>query len=119
MPRELEHNPSIIHPKSILKGFASGSLIVFSLVSGDNPLVQFILFIAGLVILLDSIIFRGEDIYIITSLVSCIFGFIITFVMSLTPYLTQYITLVIILIALLYSRSILKHALFLKARMKK
>ena len=108
MTVEVEKRP-LGSPASFLKGFLGGSLIssgIFSISFGLG--IQAVIFIIGLLIVIDTIISKTEEIYPMSMFLGSVVGFFIA-LFSVIGGITLYYTLVIIILSgLAYLGSLLK-----------
>jgi len=93
--------------RAIVKGIASGSLIVGSLLNDLGFAVQAVLFIIGLAVFMDSILQFGREAFIATTIIFAVFGGIVSMVLSLAGSGVIWIIFSIILAVIIYLERIL------------
>ncbi len=93
---------SIVQWKSALRGFLAGRLISGSIVNPYYIAIQIVLFIIGLLVLMDILLPAGKGMYGVTAASAAIAGFIITLLLSIFGYSIYYLVFVIIATVLVY-----------------
>jgi len=93
---------SIVQWKSALRGFLAGSFISGSIANPYHIAIQIVLFVIGLLVLMDILLPAGKGMYGVTSVSAAVAGFIITLLFSMFGYSTYYLVFVIIVTVLVY-----------------
>ena len=101
MVRSIKYEASLWDAKSAIRGIISGSIIIGSLFNNYGEMAQAILFLFGVLILIDSLVPVGGVRYTMTIVEFAVAGGIITFVLS-TLNQSFYWMLLVILGALLF-----------------
>lgn len=88
--------------KAIIKGLVAGSLIVSSILMNVGIFWRLVLFIAGILVLLEAMFPYGKELYVGSVVATTIVGGILSLAFYLSGALVAYTILIIIVIALLY-----------------
>ena len=97
----------IVQWKSALKGFLAGSLISGGIANPYGIGIQAGLFVIGLLVLLDTLLPSGKEMYGVTTAMTSIAGFIIALLLSWMGYSLYYLALVVIVTVLVYINRIM------------
>ncbi|RLJ07851.1 MAG: hypothetical protein DRP16_02630 [Candidatus Aenigmatarchaeota archaeon] len=105
MVREILY-PPLIHWKSIVKGYISGSLIIGAVFNPYGIFIQILLFIIGLAVFFDTIFPLERMMYAVQICLSSIFGGVITLILSLTNQASVYMLFIFIATVLMYAKKL-------------
>jgi hypothetical protein len=102
MPDSLETVP-LLKPAAAAYGLLAGGLIGAGLFSGYGFPAQAVLFLLGFLIFLDTVIPRGRDVHIITSMLFLVFGAIASFGLSFyASGLALFLLIIFIMAVIMY-----------------
>jgi hypothetical protein len=104
MGKAIEYSP-ITQGMSGLKGIVAGSLIAGGIINSWGIGIQAILFIVGIVIMVDSCIPDGRT-FILTTVIFAVFGGVITLLVTIVGYSVYYTILIIVAAVLVYLKRI-------------
>ena len=85
-----------------IRGFLAGSLIIASLINSFNIFGQIVLFIIGLLVILDCIMLHGRDTHILTTLFFAVIGGAVAILLTLFGYGIVYLTVIGVIVFLVY-----------------
>ncbi|RLJ07769.1 MAG: hypothetical protein DRP13_03325 [Candidatus Aenigmatarchaeota archaeon] len=105
MVREILY-PPLIHWKSIVNGYISGSLIIGAVFNPYGIFIQILLFIIGLAVFFDTIFPLERMMYAVQICLSSIFGGVITLILSLTNQASVYMFFIFIATVLMYAKKL-------------
>ena len=107
MARDMEF-PPLVNWKSILKGIAGGSLIVGGLANPYGIIVQAILFLFGLLVLVDGVMVTGKGVFIVICLIAAVVFGALTLVVSMVGLGAPYLLVMLIIAAGLHYSTLAK-----------
>jgi len=82
MARDIEF-PPLVSWKCLLKGVAGGSLLVGGIANPYGIIIQAMLFLAGLLILMDGVMVTGKGVFIVICLIAAVVFGALTLVISM------------------------------------
>ena len=107
MAREIMY-PPLVSWKSLLKGVLGGSMIVGGLANPYGPIIQGILFLFGILILIDGVMVTGKGVFVVICMIAAVISGVLTLILSATALVIPYIIIVLIIAVFVYKDKLLK-----------
>lgn len=108
MPYSIELGP-LWDASSALMGFLSGGLMSAGIFAAYGIFVQSLLFLLGFLIFLDSVIPRGEDVYIATTFIFLVIGAAVSLALSILRIELLFVIAVFLLAIMVYFVRLARH----------
>jgi len=108
MPKDIGF-PPLVNWKILLKGCLGGSMLVAGLVNAWGPVIQAVLFLFGLLILIDGVMVNGKQgVFIVICLIAAVVSGVLTLVLSVTSLAIPYVIIIFLIALFVYKDTIMK-----------